>query len=94
MKAFTVRTEGEASRTLEFRTDVSGPSSPYIVNLTCDGDDAIIVQWTKPEEYYYKIDYYFVFYRSEHESDAEFDEIAVNVPGYDLENYDVSVHSI
>ncbi|OTF80580.1 hypothetical protein BLA29_011393, partial [Euroglyphus maynei] len=48
-KAYTERSEGEASRTIEFRTDVSGPSAPYITNITCEGDDALIVQWTRPE---------------------------------------------
>lgn len=83
IKAYTARTEGEASRTLEFLTDVSGPSAPYIVNLTCEGDDALIVQWSRPEHFFSKIDYYFVYYRSEHDSDTDFEEIAINIPGYD-----------
>ncbi|XP_046912035.2 protein tyrosine phosphatase 99A isoform X4 [Dermatophagoides farinae] len=82
-KAYTERSEGEASRTIEFRTDVSGPSAPYISNLTCEGDDALIVQWTRPERFYHKIDYYFVYYRSEHDSDDNFDEIPINIPGFD-----------
>lgn len=83
IKAYTQRSEGEASRTLEFRTDVSGPSAPYIVNLTCDGDHSLIVQWSRPEHYFYKIDYYFVYYRSEHDSDTDFEEIAINIPGFE-----------
>ncbi|XP_075676436.1 protein tyrosine phosphatase 99A isoform X4 [Dermatophagoides pteronyssinus] len=82
-KAYTERSEGEASRTIEFRTDVSGPSAPYITNLTCEGDDALIVQWTRPELFYHKIDYYFVYYRSEHDSDDNFEEIPINIPGFD-----------
>jgi len=84
IKAYTQRTEGEASRTLEFQTDVSGPSAPFIVNLTCEGDDALFVQWQRPELIYYKIDYYFVYYRSEHDSDTDFEEIAINIPGYEF----------
>ncbi|UXI20835.1 hypothetical protein NH340_JMT06778 [Sarcoptes scabiei] len=83
IKAYTERSEGEASRTVEFRTDVSGPSAPYIFNLTCDGEDALIVQWSRPERFYHKIDYYFVYYRSEHESDDNFEEIPINIPGFD-----------
>ena len=91
IKAYTQRTEGEASRTLEFLTDVSGPSAPYIVNLTCEGDDALIVQWSRPEQFFNKIDYYFVYYRSEHDSDTDFEEIAINIPGFEtVTEHDVS----
>ncbi|KAI2797964.1 Protein tyrosine phosphatase, partial [Blomia tropicalis] len=95
IKAYTQRTEGEASRTLEFLTDVSGPSAPIIVNLTCDGDDSLIVQWTRPEVFYNKIDYYFVYYRSEHDSDSDFEEIAINIPGFDpLQEHDTKITNL
>lgn len=83
IKAYAERSEGEASRTVEFRTDVSGPSAPYIFNLTCEGDDALIVQWSRPERFYRKIDYYFVYYRADHDSDENFEEIPINIPGND-----------
>ncbi len=91
VKAYTHKTEGESSRTLEFRTDVSGPSAPLIVNLTCQSNDALHVQWEQPSIYYNSIDYYFIYYRSEHKSDTEFEEIAVSAGGaYSNHNQDVS----
>lgn len=82
IKAFTHSGEGEASRPVEFTTDVTGPSAPYIVNMTCEGDETLIVQWSRPEVFYSKIDYYFVFYRSEYDDADEYKEIAIS-PGFD-----------
>ena len=76
MKAFTWKQEGESSRMIEIRTDVQGPTAPYIVNLTCSSLDSIYLQWERPASYYNKIDYYFVYYRPE--NSWEFEEIALS----------------
>ncbi len=91
VKAYTHKTEGESSRTLEFRTDVSGPNAPLIVNLTCQSNDALHVQWERPSVFYNSIDYYFIYYRSEHRSDTEFEEIAISAGGVNAHyDHDVS----
>lgn len=76
VKAFSWKLEGKPSRVLEIRTDVLGPSAPYIVNLTCTSLDSLFLQWERPATYYNQIDYYFVYYRSE--DSWEFEEIALS----------------
>ena len=85
-----MKTEGEPSKTLEFRTDVTGPSAPLIVNLTCETtSDALHVYWERPTVFYNSIDYFFIYYRSEDKSDSEFEEVAVPGGGVNtkLEHY-------
>ncbi|XP_054161930.1 tyrosine-protein phosphatase 99A-like isoform X2 [Oppia nitens] len=78
IKAYSQKTEGESSKAVEYRTDVTGPSAPQIVNLTCETtSDALHVFWERPSVYYNSIDYFFIYYRSEHNSDNEFEEVAV-----------------
>lgn len=57
---------------------LSGPSAPYIVNLTCQTLDSLYVQWERPQIFFNRIDYYFVNYRSENSWD--FEEIALASP--------------
>lgn len=56
--------EGKPSQTLDVTTDVQGPSSPFIKNLTCYGSDKIYLEWERPASYNKQVDYYFVYYRS------------------------------
>ena len=73
-----MKTEGEPSKTIEFRTDVTGPSPPIIVNLTCDTtNNTLHVSWERPTIFFNSIDYFFIQYRSEDKSDTEFEELAV-----------------
>ncbi|XP_023221800.1 tyrosine-protein phosphatase 99A-like isoform X2 [Centruroides sculpturatus] len=75
VKAFTGKYEGDPSNTLEIRTDVQGPSAPYIVNLTCQSLDTLFLQWERPHTVFNRIDYYFVYYRSE--KSWKFEEITM-----------------
>ncbi|XP_076316629.1 putative receptor-type tyrosine-protein phosphatase mosPTP-1 isoform X2 [Tachypleus tridentatus] len=77
LKSFTWKFEGQPSQKLKLHTDVQGPSAPYISNLTCPTLDSLFLQWERPQKYYNQIDYYFVYYRSEHS--WKFDEIALEV---------------
>lgn len=63
IKAFTTKYEGEPSDPVFQRTDISGPSQPIIVNLTCHSEDSIALRWRRPLEYYQTIDSYVVNYR-------------------------------
>lgn len=73
-----MKTEGEPSKTIELRTDVTGPSAPVIVNLTCDiSNNTLHVSWERPVIFFNSIDYFFIQYRSEDKSDTEFEELAV-----------------
>lgn len=63
IKAFTTKFEGEPSEPMYQRTDISGPSPPIIVNLTCNSEDSIALKWKRPLEFYQTIDSYVVNYR-------------------------------
>ncbi|KAL5284293.1 PTPRZ1.2 family protein [Megaselia abdita] len=63
IKAFTTKFEGEPSDPVFQRTDISGPSQPIIMNLTCHSEDSIVLKWKRPYEYYQSIDSYVVNYR-------------------------------
>ncbi|XP_076351055.1 putative receptor-type tyrosine-protein phosphatase mosPTP-1 isoform X2 [Tachypleus tridentatus] len=77
LKPFTWKFEGQPSQKLVVRTDVQGPSAPYISNITCPTLDSLFLQWERPQKYYNQIDYYYVYFRSEHS--WEFEEIALEV---------------
>ena len=70
---------------MTFQTDVSGPSSPRILNLTCQNNEALYLHWERPSVYYNSVDYYFLYYRSEDKRDDEFEEISIYSPngGYE-----------
>ncbi|XP_066996985.2 tyrosine-protein phosphatase 99A isoform X2 [Anabrus simplex] len=65
LRAFTERNEGDQSDAIRHRTDIRGPSAPHIVNLTCQSNDTLFLQWQRPAEFYNSIDYYFITYRNE-----------------------------
>lgn len=83
VKAFTWKNEGEASEAVTQRTDISGPSPPIVVNLTCNNQDALYLRWKRPLEYYNSIDFYIISYRivSQH----DFQEIKFNASATHLE---------
>lgn len=71
IQAFSRKFLGEPSQVIKFRTDVSGPSPPLYVNVTCYGQDSILIQWQRPEKFYNQLDYYYVLYKSDSESQYE-----------------------
>ena len=75
VKAFTWKNEGESSDTLVIKTDVGGPSPPRIVNVSCQAEDALFIQWQRPTRHQSSIDFYYVDYRRD--DWAEFEEITV-----------------
>ncbi|XP_053972725.1 tyrosine-protein phosphatase 99A-like isoform X1 [Hylaeus volcanicus] len=71
VKAFTWKYEGEPSDNIIRRTDISGPSPPSILNVTCQTDDSIYIQWARPKNFTGSIDYYFINYRIENSNRYE-----------------------
>lgn len=61
--AFTKKKDGERSEVSQ-RTDISGPSAPKVVNLTCHSQHELFFGWRIPQTYYNTIDYYIISYRN------------------------------
>uniref|UniRef100_U5EUF9 Putative receptor-type tyrosine-protein phosphatase mosPTP-1 n=1 Tax=Corethrella appendiculata TaxID=1370023 RepID=U5EUF9_9DIPT len=61
--AFTKKYDGEASEVFQ-KTDISGPSSPPIVNLTCHTSNSLYFRWKRSLTYYNSIDFYKISYRN------------------------------
>ncbi|XP_021710392.1 tyrosine-protein phosphatase 99A isoform X2 [Aedes aegypti] len=61
--AFTKKFDGEPSEVSQ-RTDISGPSAPKVVNLTCHSQHELLFGWHIPQTYYNTIDYYIISYRN------------------------------
>lgn len=74
--AFTLKYDGEPSDPVIQRTDISGPSSPQIINLTCHSQDAIYLQWRRPTSFYNSIDFYVINYRDS--SYSNYQQIQLN----------------
>lgn len=72
VSAFTRKFTGDASLPIKFKTDVSAPSAPFVVNLSCAFPDAIQLQWQRPSTFNNAIDYYFVYYKKR--SDYSYEE--------------------
>ena len=83
VKAFTWKNEGDACDAISQRTDISGPSPPIVVNLTCHVQDALYLRWKRPLEYYNSIDFYIISFRSV--AQKEFQEIQFNASAAHLE---------
>lgn len=83
VKAFTWKNDGEPSDVVIQKTDISGPSAPIIVNLTCNSQDALYLRWKRPLEYYNSIDFYIISYRIFAQN--EFQEIQFNASAAHLE---------
>jgi hypothetical protein len=61
--AFTLKYDGEPSDPTIQRTDISGPSAPQIINLTCHSQDSLYLHWKRPTSFYNSIDFYMINYR-------------------------------
>ena len=48
LKALTWKNEGSPSQQLSLMTDVSGPASPLITNLTCEDATTLHLEWVSP----------------------------------------------
>ncbi|XP_052891620.1 tyrosine-protein phosphatase 99A isoform X2 [Anopheles moucheti] len=74
--AFTKKHDGKPSEVTQ-RTDVSGPSAPKVVNLTCHSHNALYYGWRIPQTFYNTIDLYIISYRNI--AYHEFREIRITV---------------
>nr|CAD7455446.1 unnamed protein product [Timema tahoe] len=84
LKAFTWKNEGDSSEAILHKTDISGPSAPRILNLTCQSHDTLFLQWQRPSEFFNTIDLYYISYRDE--SSWEYEEIIVETSQEHLES--------
>lgn len=70
-QAYSRKFLGELSQPVKFRTDVSAPSLPHSVNVSCFSLDSILIQWQRPERFYNQIDFYYVHYKPDFKSSFE-----------------------
>lgn len=90
IKAFTWKNEGESSDTILVRTDIGGPAAPRIMNVSCQSEDALFIQWQRPSrKTNITVDFYYVEYRRD--DWMEFEEITVTAL---LESLQQSVREI
>ena len=61
LKAFTWKNEGSPSQQLSLMTDVSGPPSPVITNLTCEDASTLHLEWILPQSQD-RLAYYTIYY--------------------------------
>lgn len=87
VKAYTAKHEGDPSDAIFNRTDISGPSPPIILNLTCQTQDTIFIQWARPK-YFASIEYYYIFLSY---GDFSYDNITLSAS---TEHLETSVRSI
>lgn len=72
IQAYSRKFLGEPSQQVKFRTDVSAPSQPQAINVSClPLADGILIKWLRPEKFYHQIDYYYVEYKSDSSSQTE-----------------------
>lgn len=84
IQAFSRKFTGEPSSPIKFRTDLSAPSAPQSVNVTCFSQDSILIQWLRPEKFYERIDYYYVQYKPD--SAWQFEETTMSAKKDKLHN--------
>lgn len=65
VKAYTRKNEGEPSDQIIRKTDITGPSAPLLLNLTCHSHESVYVHWARPAIFWGSIDYYYIHYRKE-----------------------------
>ena len=65
----------EESETILQTTDTAEPSAPFITNVTCYETQKIYIEWKRPTLYYKTINYYFVYYRAEAESEFKYHQM-------------------
>ena len=61
LKAFTWKNEGSPSQQLSLMTDVSGPASPFITNLTCEDARSLHLEWVSPRSQD-RLSFYTIYY--------------------------------
>lgn len=74
IQAYSRKFMGEPSQVVRFRTDVSAPTPPQAVNVTCVGTDSLHIHWLRPERFYNTIDFYYLHYKRD--SARQYDEMA------------------
>lgn len=72
IQAYSRKFLGEPSQLVKFRTDVSAPSQPLSVNVSCLPPDGILIKWLRPEKFYNQIDFYYVEYKSDSSSSLSY----------------------
>ncbi|XP_048739553.2 tyrosine-protein phosphatase 99A-like isoform X3 [Ostrea edulis] len=60
VRAITGGGKGEFSDVYPVYTDVAGPSSPEVTNLTVLGSRSIYISWEPPKQFYRTIDHYYI----------------------------------
>ena len=68
----------EPSETILETTDTAEPSAPFITNVTCYETQKIYIEWKRPNIYYKKIDYYFIYYKEEGQPTFKKHQMQVN----------------
>lgn len=72
IQAYSRKFLGEPSQMVKFRTDVSAPSQPHSLNVSClPMADGILIKWLRPEKFYNQIDFYYVEYKSDSSQQTE-----------------------
>ncbi|KAJ8913189.1 hypothetical protein NQ315_009026, partial [Exocentrus adspersus] len=61
VKGFTQKHEGDPSDSVVATTDISGPSAPKVLNLSCQANETIYIHWGRPSNFFYSIEYYYVY---------------------------------
>ena len=81
--AITIKHDGNASTPIIQRTDVAGPTAPFVVNLTCFSYDALYLRWKRPSNYYNSIDFYIISFKPvQHDN---FEQFQINATAAHLE---------
>lgn len=70
MEAYTNNKGSEFSNKVVNKTDIYGPSSPIILNLTCQSGDKLFVHWERPKNFVKSIDFYYIYIISEQYRDS------------------------
>lgn len=60
VKAFSTKHEGNISQPIFGRTDIMGPSSPIIRNVSCEYNNSITVKFDRPERIPDSLDMYYI----------------------------------
>lgn len=74
VKAFSAKHEGNESAPTVGRTDIMGPTAPFLTNVSCEYNNSIMVEVTRPEKYPGTIDMYYI---DVYENGLLFDQMAL-----------------
>lgn len=83
VQPYTLKNEGKQSDPILQKTDVSGPSAPIIVNLTCHTSDTLHLRFKRPTIFYNSIDFYIIWFKQV--NDVGFMNITLNASSAHLE---------